>query len=960
MATITAEKEAWLSFPIEKTDRTPEGDLIVYGKVTDGTIDADDQIVDTDWSAEALKTWFKTGPNVRVQHQAQRDPAGVGLEVEINRDGDSAHWLKALVCEPTAKRLVEKGALRAFSVGIMRPKIVTHSKARGGLIAGGDLGEVSLVDRPANRNCSFSLVKAAKDGSAEWTGTMEGDQGMISKALAPSPADMPQRKDGSAVMHNGSVSPAPEKGSVPDMIQSGMFASPVANRLNDALRAEDLLMKRDFSASQRRSAAGSGAAMPDGSFPIKNGEDLGNAIHLAGHGKNPAAARAHIKRRAAALGMSDRIPDSWKKFEDGEDIYSDAIFKGQMTVDDVRKELGLDPDDAVKASSGACPTCKGKGSIRGGSMPCPDCKGKAAKKPPDPDDDGDDDDGGDEADTSGTGVQEAGNKAASRPPSHAEPSTGGSGRKPNSHAANPSVTDPNADDDEAAGGGGQSAKTVKSKRSQFECSACGCMTAKSAAFCSGCGAEFAGKRNDPAAGVTGKKPTEPLPAHREPDGPVEDLEPDMGIATDPDHPSAPSRDQQLGSMGWGKKPSQGSAVMADGGSGAQPVGGSGGTTMKTVAPYSIARAHDAFCMAWPAQAVLDEYPSLGALTDALDVPELYAAATKAVNDGEYELGEGLLGAARGAADLGKAEAGIIEDARAELHKAFQDMYPDVHLTPGMACPSDFQRGYISEGHAPLSAEPPKPDPSVPMPPEAPHASQFSRGPVTAGHERPSPGSTKDQARPQPGRHFYTNMAKTDTRMAMQAVHDHISSIYPDLCPLHAGTPLPRATGKGEESVIVKEDMTPAPEAPRQSAVMIKAKKPRKNKKKKKPVSDEAGNLGPSFAESQKALAEETGKAVMAELTKAFGVKFDAIDNIQKQVDLLGSQPDPAQAPNRGIITTSTAASGGARPAERRSLVDEAVVTAQQEKMQFLQSLAMSGDPMMREQAQAQINKMQKV
>jgi hypothetical protein len=29
-------------------------------------------------------------------------------------------------------------------------------------------------------------------------------------------------------------------------------------------------------------------------------------------------------------------------------------------------------------------------------------------------------------------------------------------------------------------------------------------------------------------------------------------------------------------------------------------------------------------------------------------------------------------------------------------------------------------------------------------------------------------------------------------------------------------------------------------------------------------------------------------------------------------------------------------------------------------MQFLQSLAMSGDPMMREQAQAQINKMQKV
>jgi len=69
---------------------------------------------------------------------------------------------------------------------------------------------------------------------------------------------------------------------------------------------------RDFNTSERKAAAKTGAAMPDGSFPIKNEADLKNAIRLAGNAKNPAAARAHIKKRAAALGLGDRIPDTWK------------------------------------------------------------------------------------------------------------------------------------------------------------------------------------------------------------------------------------------------------------------------------------------------------------------------------------------------------------------------------------------------------------------------------------------------------------------------------------------------------------------------------------------------------------------------------------------------------------------------------------------------------------------------
>ena len=122
----------------------------------------------------ALKSWFATGPNVRVQHNPQRDPAGSGVKVEIDRDGDGAHWVKAAIDEPNAQLLVRKGHLRAFSVGIAKPLIVRDAtgKARNGIIKGGELAEISLVDRPANRSCYMEIAKAARDGSCEFTGKM--------------------------------------------------------------------------------------------------------------------------------------------------------------------------------------------------------------------------------------------------------------------------------------------------------------------------------------------------------------------------------------------------------------------------------------------------------------------------------------------------------------------------------------------------------------------------------------------------------------------------------------------------------------------------------------------------------------------------------------------------------------------------------------------------------------------
>jgi ATP-dependent Clp endopeptidase proteolytic subunit ClpP len=70
-------------------------------------------------------------------------------------------------------------------------------------------------------------------------------------------------------------------------------------------------LNRDFSTDERQRLAKSGEAMPDGSFPIVTRQDLENAIHAIGRASNPDAAKAHIKKRAKALGLTDLIPEEW-------------------------------------------------------------------------------------------------------------------------------------------------------------------------------------------------------------------------------------------------------------------------------------------------------------------------------------------------------------------------------------------------------------------------------------------------------------------------------------------------------------------------------------------------------------------------------------------------------------------------------------------------------------------------
>lgn len=113
------------------------------------------------------------------------------------------------------------------------------------------------------------------------------------------------------------------------------------------LAAEPDQAKRAFSQAQRDDAEDSGAAMPGGRYPILNRDDLRNAIHAVGRGKGDhAEIRAHIVKRARALGLSAMIPDDWSAKAAGPDGATAAVGPDitKMVDDAVAKATNADKE----------------------------------------------------------------------------------------------------------------------------------------------------------------------------------------------------------------------------------------------------------------------------------------------------------------------------------------------------------------------------------------------------------------------------------------------------------------------------------------------------------------------------------------------------------------------------------------------------------------------------------------
>ena len=81
---------------------------------------------------------------------------------------------------------------------------------------------------------------------------------------------------------------------------------------------------KKYSMEERRAMAEKGEALPDGSFPIANGDDLKAAMQSIGRAKDPEKAKAHIRRRAKALKLTDMLTPAFKPGKVGKgDVYAD-------------------------------------------------------------------------------------------------------------------------------------------------------------------------------------------------------------------------------------------------------------------------------------------------------------------------------------------------------------------------------------------------------------------------------------------------------------------------------------------------------------------------------------------------------------------------------------------------------------------------------------------------------------
>lgn len=161
------------------------GDVLVYGRATSSDLDSDRQVCDAAWLGKAMPAWFTSGANVREQHGATA--AGVGTE--LTQDGTG--WnLKSRVVDTGSRAKVQAGVLKGYSIGIANPRVVKDATAPGGRIVGGDIVEVSLVDRPANPTCTLTLAKAARPGMHPKAGDLDTERMLVKvEELHEQPAD---------------------------------------------------------------------------------------------------------------------------------------------------------------------------------------------------------------------------------------------------------------------------------------------------------------------------------------------------------------------------------------------------------------------------------------------------------------------------------------------------------------------------------------------------------------------------------------------------------------------------------------------------------------------------------------------------------------------------------------------------------------------------------------------------
>lgn len=149
------------SFPIEKTEKTDDGRLLIEGVATSEALDLQGDILDYEGSKRAFEKWRG---NLREAHDPKK-PVGKAIEI-IPDDIAKTITVRAFIsagAKDTQEKVLD-GTLEMFSIGGGRPTKTSLQKVGGKAVRRvleWPMTELSLVDVGANPDAAVSVAKAA-------------------------------------------------------------------------------------------------------------------------------------------------------------------------------------------------------------------------------------------------------------------------------------------------------------------------------------------------------------------------------------------------------------------------------------------------------------------------------------------------------------------------------------------------------------------------------------------------------------------------------------------------------------------------------------------------------------------------------------------------------------------------------------------------------------------------------
>ena len=348
--------------PITKADESRHE---IYGIMTAEEVDKSGECLDYEGAKPEIQKWSdeisriskgKSKGNLRRQHNAN-DVVGKVIDIVFNDTAKQVECCAKVTDERTFSDILS-GVISGFSIGGSYLKTWVDENGVTKYIP--RITELSVVDSPCLGEATIQFIKA--DGTTEEKTFNKKEVSNVDKEKetqveAVEKAVETETVEKTAVEIEPKDEPKPEVEKTSVEVDSKQEEE-VKDEIKDDDKDDDCdcdkeCKKRDFTAEERKKLAEEGKAMPDGSFPIENKEDLKNAIRLAGQAKDKKAAIDFICRRARALGAEDMIPEGWGKADK-------AVEAEEMTKADCRKEdifeavcKAMDKaDDSIKEKCG--------------------------------------------------------------------------------------------------------------------------------------------------------------------------------------------------------------------------------------------------------------------------------------------------------------------------------------------------------------------------------------------------------------------------------------------------------------------------------------------------------------------------------------------------------------------------------------------------------------------------------